>query len=344
MDAFVEYMSKVIRFINVPGVKIAICIGIAVVVGTYVTMVGKKETWSRLKQNKAKIITACLAAAILFTAVFLPAGLRIPEAGDCEAITPNDWKEKISSYDDREVYLDFAEKERISLGLLGFHGKYGFRKELVVEKPIAFSMGIPPDYHTENLRFGLYRDKDLTDPIDEADAGYNLKADVKLEEGAEYSDYPDFKIGIFSILEPGTYYAAVYSVSPFDKVNATYVSWFDVLDDDLTLEAGKSQYFYAIPGQTYEFPFTVADDEKIILETSGIAGTLTLYDKDRETVLDIQKIKIEKKSADRKISFQFDEDGTYYFKLTDYPEEKFKKLNLGRGILYPNWLRYKVVK
>ncbi len=344
MEKFIELMSEIIRFISAPGIKAALIIGIVVVVGSYVSIVGRKETCRRLKKNRVKIFVGCSILVVAFFSVFLPAGLKIQEAGDYEAMAPNDWKTK-EPYDGREISIDFTEKERISLGVLGFRGKYGFRKELVIEEPAAFSMGISPESGMEYIHFGIYRDKDLTDPIDEADAGYNYNANWHMEEGADLSDYPDYKTSLFALLQPGTYYAAVYSTSPFeDKLVYAYESWYDVLDSDLTLEEGQYQYFYAEPGKEYEFPFTVADNDEILLETAGIAGTLTLYDTDGETEIETLDIDAEQPYKESKKSFTFEKGGTYCFRLTDYPREQFREHYYSWGELYSNWLRYRNVK
>lgn len=347
MEKFIELMSKIIRFINVPGIKVALIIGIVVVVGSYISMVGGKETCRRLKKNRVKILVGCSVLVVAFFSVFLPAGLKIQEAGDYEAMAPLDWenREVYGEQDVIDVTLNFAEKERISLGVLGFHGKYGFRKELVIEEPTAFSMGIPPDFNMEYIHFGIYRDKGLTDPIDEADAGYNFNANWHIEEGADLSDYPNYKTSLFSLLQPGTYYVAVYSTSPFeDKLVYAYESWYDVQDSDLTLKEGQYQYFYAEPGKEYEFPFTVADNAEIVLETFGVAGTLTLYGTDGKTVIETLNIDAEQPYKESKKNFTFEKGGTYCFRLTDYPREQFKEHHYGWGELYSNWLRYRNVK
>lgn len=302
-----------------------------------------------IKSRKRKYMLAAfliLLAIAVFFAVYFIAGLRISAAEDSNTISPLDWKNKdaYQEQDIEDIKVNFAEKERLALGLLGFCGKYGFRQELVIKEPTVFAQGMAPDFGMEHIRFGIYRDKALTNPIDEADAGYNFKADSQIEEGADIADYPDYKTSIQVILEPGTYYAAVYSTSPFDKAKATYVSWYDVLDRDLTLEAGKYQYFYPVPEQAYEFPFTVAPDAEIMLETAGVAGTLTLYDTDGKTVLETLHIKADQPYKESKKTFSFTQGGTYCFKLTDYPESEYKRLHYGWGELHQNWLRYRIIK
>lgn len=319
-----------------------LCIG--AIIALCLTAIGWNSILRHLKTHKVFWFILLFTFTSVFFSVFLSAGLKIQEAGDYEVMAPNDWKTK-APYDGREISIDFTEKERISLGVLGFHGKYGFRKELVIEEPTAFSMGMSPESDMEYIHFGIYRDKDLTDPIDEADAGHNFNADWHIEEGADLSDYPDYKTSLFSLLQPGTYYAAVYSTSPFeDKLVYDYESWYDVLDSDLTLEEGQYQYFYAEPGKEYEFPFTVADNDEILLETAGIAGTLTLYDTDGKTVIETLDIDAEQLYKESKKSFTFEKGGTYCFRLTDYPREQFREHHYGWGELHSNWLRYKNVK
>lgn len=63
--------------------------------------------------------------------------------------------------------------------------------ELIVDKPTAFMQYIPTDFNMEHIRFGIYQDENLKDPIDEADAGCNFNVDWHIEEGAKLSDYPE---------------------------------------------------------------------------------------------------------------------------------------------------------
>lgn len=61
---------------------------------------------------------------------------------------------------------------------------------------------MPVDSNMENIRFGIYKDKTLEDPIEEADAGYNFNASWHMEEGAELSEYPEYKTNIQVIYSP----------------------------------------------------------------------------------------------------------------------------------------------
>lgn len=264
------------------------------------------------------------------------------ESIDSMELTPNneaDWQ----PYEDGDVKLDFQKKQLLAKAR--FRRKYGFRRELIIDKPTAFMQYMPPTYNMDHIRFGIYRDKNLADPIDEADAGYNYNADWHIEEGADPSEYPEYKTRIQVILEPGIYYVAVYTTSKWDKGEFLYRSWYDVIDSDLTLKEGEYQYFYAEPGKEYEFPFAVADNAKIVLETIGIAGTLTLYDTDGKTALETLDIAADQPYKGSKKHFSFEQGGTYYFRLTNYPEELYiKKIREYVSTLNKNWLRYKGVK
>ena len=204
---------------------------------------------------------------------------------------------------------------------------------------------MPVDSNMENIRFGIYKDKTLEEPIEEADAGYNFNASWHMEEGAELSEYPEYKTNIQVILQPGTYYAAVHTTDKSDEGVFLYSSWYDVLDSDLTLETGEYQYFYTEPGKEYEFPFTVDDNSEIVLETAGIAGRLNLYDTDGKTVLETLQIDANQPYKESKKLFSFEKGGTYCFRLPDYPQELYEKIpSSGMSVLNQNWLRYKVTK
>ena len=267
-------------------------------------------------------------------------GCKEPE--DSIRLTPNNEADR-QSYEDGEVKLNFQEKQQQTKSTIP--GKFGFRRELIIEKPTAFMQHMPVDSNMENIRFGIYKDKTLEEPIEEADAGYNFNASWHMEEGAELSEYPEYKTNIQVILQPGTYYAAVYTTDKSDEGVFLYSSWYDVLDSDLTLEAEKYQYFYAEPGKEYEFPFTVDDNSEIVLETAGIAGTLKLYDTDGKTVLETLQIDANQPYKESKKLFSFEKGGTYCFRLTDYPQELYEKIpSSGMSVLNQNWLRYKVTK
>ena len=267
-------------------------------------------------------------------------GCKEPE--DSIRLTPNNEADR-QSYEDGEVKLNFQEKQQLTKSTIP--GKFGFRRELIIEKPTAFMQHMPVDSNMENIRFGIYKDKTLEEPIEEADAGYNFNASWHMEEGAELSEYPEYKTNIQVILQPGTYYAAVHTTDKSDEGVFLYSSWYDVLDSDLTLEAEKYQYFYAEPGKEYEFPFTVDDNSEIVLETAGIAGRLNLYDTDGKTVLETLQIDANQPYKESKKLFSFEKGGTYCFRLTDYPQELYEKIpSSGMSVLNQNWLRYKVTK
>ena len=267
-------------------------------------------------------------------------GCKEPE--DSIRLTPNNEADR-QSYEDGEVKLNFQEKQQLTKSTIT--GKFGFRRELIIEKPTAFMQHMPVDSNMENIRFGIYKDKTLEEPIEEADAGYNFNASWHMEEGAELSEYPEYKTNIQVILQPGTYYAAVHTTDKSDEGVFLYSSWYDVLESDLTLETGEYQYFYAEPGKEYEFPFTVDDNSEIVLETAGIAGRLNLYDTDGKTVLETLEIEANQPYKESKKLFSLERGGTYCVRLTDYPQELYEKIpSSGMSVLNQNWLRYKVTK
>ena len=139
-------------------------------------------------------------------------GCKEPE--DSIRLTPNNEADR-QSYEDGEVKLNFQEKQQLTKSTIP--GKFGFRRELIIEKPTAFMQHMPVDSNMENIRFGIYKDKTLEEPIEEADAGYNFNASWHMEEGAELSEYPEYKTNIQVILQPGTYYAAVYTTDKSDE-------------------------------------------------------------------------------------------------------------------------------
>jgi len=129
---------------------------------------------------------------------------RIPPfSGDCDILSP---VKAGKSPAGESVILAFHDKTKIS------DDKFGFRKKIVFDKPMILSQ-----YMEDNLLFfyyGLYRDKQLTKPVIEVDTKYNIQAFAQMEEGADESEFPEYKEGYTIKVDPGTYYLGVYTKDP----------------------------------------------------------------------------------------------------------------------------------
>ena len=132
---------------------------------------------------------------------------------DCELLEPFD-ADKSGPYD--EVTLDFRQKTVIS------EGKFGYRKKLVLKERAFFRQYSYSDWN--DMWYGVYRDPELTEPIEEVDTTYNNRAFGEMEEGADIKDYPNYKDGMIILLEPGTYYIGIFTSDPRSTNTGTYTS------------------------------------------------------------------------------------------------------------------------
>ena len=124
-------------------------------------------------------------------------------------------------------------------------GKYGFRKKIKVESPMIVSQYLYEDYGLKNIWYGIYKDRKLTQPVKEIDMGYVMNSLAEIEEGAKEEDYPNFSLGHYTLLEPGTYYLGLYTSDFWDYSQVKFVSRFSPYEKVIKVE----------PGQSYDWSF-----------------------------------------------------------------------------------------
>lgn len=110
---------------------------------------------------------------------------------------------------DMEVSLDLSKKNLLSLT------KYGFRKKITVKDRISMVFSLQIDGTPYNgVKYGIYRDRDLNDPIDEIDLQQQIRRERASDNGI---DVKRPRYGLETELEPGEYYMAVYTTHYWDS-------------------------------------------------------------------------------------------------------------------------------
>ena len=168
--------------------------------------------------------------------------------------------------------LNFDKKRAISIG------KYGFRKKIIVDEPciITQSIGGPKK---SNAYFGIFKDEKLENPIEIVDFQWLYK-DASFEEGeADKPLYDEKRDGII-VLQPGTYYAGIYSTSPFADFEASYVSSYCPLNQDAVIKEKEAVNFYCIKEDQVNKLRIIPDQDGIIRIKTDIynEGILTIFD------------------------------------------------------------------
>lgn len=221
---------------------------------------------------------------------------------DCELLEPFD-ADECGAYD--RVTLDFRKKTVIS------EGKYGFRKKLNLKKQALFRQYSYGDWNY--MRYGVYRDSELTDPVEEVNTTYNNRAYGAMEEGADLRDYPDYKDGIIILLEPGTYYIGIITFDPRATYPIDYVSELLPINEKEKLVKGKKSGFQIIPGDPIVYRRVDADKTgKIRVRTDSIGDILQLCDSAKKP---ISKEKRSEKDKNCNVVFSVTEGETYYIKI-----------------------------
>lgn len=275
-------------------------------------------------------ISVLLAVGAVYLAYVLyqDASVSSP-AADSEKLEPSSAKSG-----DSERTISFAAKQKISFK------KYGFRRELVVEKPTMLFQFVEDDLGMEHVRFGVYRDAALSSPVDEADIGYNLRAWWDFEEGGDLDDYPEYKPDLTTFLEPGTYYIGIYTTDATDTFTVEYHSLYSPVEEEIVLEEGKSAAFFGDGNEETFFRIDVPGVGAVTVDTHGFAGKLWLCDADKKEISDAVEVGAEwKRSDERKLRFDIKSEGSYYLKLTDYPKA-FTEKNSVKGTLFVNHIKY----
>lgn len=85
------------------------------------------------------------------------------------------------------------------------------------------------------------------------------------------------------ILEPGTYYAAVYTKNPFDDFEANYLSYICPLNEQSKLRENEIKNFYVIKeGQKNTFEISIKEEGNVRIKINIFnQGTISIYDENR---------------------------------------------------------------
>lgn len=263
------------------------------------------------KEKKGIAIVLGLIALIVITIYsikILSMSFDVPE---CDKLTPIP-AEGTSSPD--IMRLNFNEKTVITFG------KYGFRKKIVVEEPcIIIQDASGPK--TDHAYFGIFEDEELNNPIEIVDFTWLYK-DGAFEEGEmDEKPYDENRDGII-VLQPGTYYAAIYSTSPFDDFEALYASSYCPLNLNVTMEEGKTVNFYCIKDDQVNTLKIQADREgRIRIATNLISeGILEIFD-DKGIRIARHETDV---NGDQRVSAYLDvkKGHQYEVKISELPPEK----------------------
>lgn len=239
---------------------------------------------------------------------------------NCDKMIPKDIQTWESSYIEGTERLSFTRKETF------LHDKkkvYGFMTELEIDEPTMVTQYVADNIGMEHVKFGIYRDRNLEKPIDEADIGYNLKAWWDFEEGGNLEDYPDYKPYLRMALDPGTYYAAVFTTDKDDTFPLTYTSWSCAIKDEIALHDGKPEEFLGDANTETYFRLEIDSTGKIYMSHLGFAGKLTLCNNEKKAISEEIMVPVEHRNMD--IVFDVKKKGVYYLRVSDYSEEYSKK-------------------
>lgn len=252
-----------------------------------------------------KMVIGAVVLILILTLIYFESGQHISDqTPNCKLLEPLP-AETLAHYRD----LDFSDKTRLS------PNKFGFRRKLVISEDsiVIQQVGGPSN---SNAYYGIYRDEELKEPVEAADFAW-LYRDGDFEEGkTDTVPYDEKKDGIV-VLEPGTYYAAVYTKSPFDDFEATYLSYICPLNEWCKLREDESKKFYVIKeGQKNTFEIRSKKEGKVRLKTNIYnQGTIKIYDGNR-VLLDK---KTARKNSEEPITviFNAEKEQTYYVEIED---------------------------
>lgn len=222
---------------------------------------------------------------------------------DCELLEPFD-ADKSGPYD--EVTLDFRQKTVIS------EGKFGYRKKLVLKERAFFRQYSYSDWN--DMWYGVYRDPELTEPIEEVDTTYNNRAFGEMEEGADIKDYPNYKDGMIILLEPGTYYIGIFTSDPRSTYSVTYTSELLPINEEERLTEGSKSAYQVGPGEQIVYRSISAEKTgRIRVRTDSYCDSLHLCDSAKTPITKERK---SKKHKSLNAVFCVTKGKNYYIKIT----------------------------
>lgn len=250
--------------------------------------------------------------ALSFVGYKLYQDSRVPdEVVDCEALAPVLAEAGCDGFSIDKV-ISFSEKQRIS------YGKYGFRKKLVITEPTVVMQYVTDNWDQKHMYYGIYRDKNLTEIVNEVDQGYNLEAGDAFEEGGSLEDYPEYQKMVVQPLEPGTYYIGVYTKNPKEEFDFLYRSQYAVKKEEYDLEENKVQHFFTCEKeQAVYFKVEVEAKQEIEIVSDSYEENLQVCDEDKNVIQTLTRERRGKINGYRGgiYSAKLPEKGTYYIKI-----------------------------
>ncbi len=296
----------------------------------------KNQNVFRMRTRRAAIILIVLAALCLLCL----SGCAEQKAEQKEIpgsvkLRPKNILSQKSAYDDGAETFDFRNTYQLRQWP---EAAYGFIEKLEIKEPTMVSQYVAEEIGMEHVTFGIYEDPQLKRAVDEADVGYNLKAKWAFEEGGDLDDYPDYKPYLRVALQPGTYYAAVYTTKESDDFTLTYSSWYCTIENDITLQEGEPAYFPGDGNEETYFRIDVDATGEIIIGATGFAGKLCLCSENKEAISEEVSVPAEPEKR-QDIVFRVDQPGTYYLRLRDYPDD-FTSRNTTYSKLFLNHIKY----
>lgn len=221
------------------------------------------------KEKKGVVIVLALIVLIVITIYsikIISIGFDVPECDKMSPVTVSEFSTPDS------MTLDFSKKKAISIR------KYGYRKKITVEEPCIITQSVSGP-KTSNAYFGIFKDKELKEPVEIVDFTWLYKDDAYEEGEVDEKPYDKARDGII-VLQPGTYYAGIYSTSPFADFEALYESTYCPLNEDAVMEEGEAVNFYCIEaGQVNMLRIKPAKDGKILIKTNIFhKGALDILD------------------------------------------------------------------
>lgn len=239
-----------------------------------------------------------------------------PQVSECEQLMPADSPLMLPNERGEANLpaeeLDFQQKERIA------YGKYGFRKELKVEKTTIVSQEVSEDSALKDVYFGIYHDSNLVDPVAEISMGKVLK-NAHASEVGEPEPYPDVLPFIDAVLEPGAYYLAVYSIRSQEDCIAIYESRQAAVATELELTEDQWGLFFSTgPEQKTYFKINVPAAGNIYVDRDfwRVTYDIQLCDADKKPIKTATLEPPGKEQGHQKAKLSIPASGVYYLQVS----------------------------
>lgn len=274
--------------------------------------------------TKKKVLLLLLAAILICAGYYgcrailyqiATAGIS-KETVDTTFLAPREVTLKSDNYqtDHPEVWLDFKDKTELA------KGKFGFIRKLELEKKTVITQTVGTGGH---VNYGLYRDRSLKDVVDEVDGLKNEEAWTVIEEGGDPDVAASYRYGIKNVVDPGTYYVAVYTEEPDYTERAAYESWYgSILMEDGLSENNYKGFIYAEDGQVMYFRIDAEKAGRIAVDfgINEVGCKVELCDSSKKVIGSAELTPIpNSNSKQQKALLYIKRPGLYYIRISDYP-------------------------